>query len=128
MAFRWTLSIALLTAWPLAAHHTPLGDFDLTKPVTLKGVVTHVEWINPHAWIHIDVKDAGGNVVSWQAELASVNSLARKGVRKDSFKPVGEATVDVWLAKDGSKRAGATPGGSLMLPSGEKISASYSFK
>jgi hypothetical protein len=129
MAFRWTLSIALLTAaWPLAAHHTPLADFDFTKPVTLKGVVTRVEWINPHAWIHIDVKDAGGNVVSWRVELASVNALARRGVTKDSFKQAGETTVDVWLAKDGSEHAGATPGGTLTLPSGEKIRGSYSSK
>src|SRR5580704_6136592 len=120
MAFRWTLSIALLTAWPLAAHHTPLSEFDFTKPVTLKGVVTRVEWIHPHAWIYIDVKDASGNVVSWQVELAAVNSLARKGVTKDSFKQTGETTVDVWLAKDGSKHAGATPGGTLTLPHGEK--------
>jgi hypothetical protein len=128
MAFRRTLSIALLTAWPLVAHHTPLAEFDFTRPVTLKGVVTRVEWINPHAWIYIDVKDAGGNVISWRVELASVNSLARKGVTKDSFKQAGETTIEVWLAKDGSMHAGATVGGTLTLPSGEKITGGYSLK
>jgi hypothetical protein len=69
MASRWTLAIAWVAAWPLAAHHTPIAEFDTTKTVTLKGLVTQVEFINPHAWIHIDVKDAGGNVVSWLVEL-----------------------------------------------------------
>ena len=121
MAFRWTLSIALLSGWPLAAHHTQAVRFDITKPVTLKGVVTQVEWINPHVWLHMDVKDASGKVVPWRVEIASPNSLKRQGATKDSFQR-GETSVEVWLAKDGSLIADGREGGTLILASGRKLS------
>jgi|HubBroStandDraft_6_1064221.scaffolds.fasta_scaffold75117_3 hypothetical protein len=124
MAFRWTLSIALLAAWPLAAHHKQAAHFDTTKPVTLKGVVTQIEWINPHAFLHIDVKDAHGSVVPWLVEIASPNSLKRQGVTKDSFNP-GETAVEVWPAKDGSRFADGREGGTLTLPSGQKVTLPF---
>jgi hypothetical protein len=120
MAFRWTLSIAFLVAWLLGAHHLQASHFDTTKPVTMKGVVTQVEWINPHAWLHMDVKDAEGNVIAWRVEIASPNSLKRQGVTKDSFQR-GETTVEVWLAKGGSRLADGREGGTLTLPSGQKV-------
>ncbi|MBZ5636520.1 MAG: hypothetical protein LAO55_25635 [Acidobacteriia bacterium] len=121
MACGWTLLVVLLVAWPLSAHHSPAAEFDIAKPVTLTGVVTRTEWINPHAWLHMDVKDAHGNVVPWMVELAPPLALKRVGVTRDSFKPAGEVAVQVWLAKDGSRRAGARGGGTLTLPSGTKV-------
>jgi hypothetical protein len=124
MPFRWTLSIALVAAWPLTAHHNQAAHFDTTKPVTLKGVVTQVEWINPHAFLHMDVKDVHGNVVPWLVEIAPPNSLRRQSVTKDSFKS-GETTVEVWLAKDGSSFADGREGGTLTLPSGQKVTLPF---
>jgi hypothetical protein len=115
------LLIALLAALPLAAHHSAAAEFDITKPVTLKGVVTKAEWINPHAWLHMDVKDADGNVVQWLVELAAPLFLKRAGVTEESFQQAGEVTVEVWLAKDGTRRAGARQGGKLILASGQNV-------
>jgi hypothetical protein len=112
----------LFAALPLAAHHSAAAEFDITKPVTLKGVVTRAEWINPHAWLHMDVKDADGNVVPWLVELAPPLFLKRAGVTKESFTQAGEVTVDVWLAKDGSRHAGSRQGGKLTLASGKTVS------
>jgi len=73
--------------------------------VKLKGVVTRMEWINPHAWIHIDVKDENGKVSSWMVECGSPNTLLRHGMNKSSVTPGMENLVDGYLAKDGSNRA-----------------------
>jgi len=118
---RRTILIALLAALPVAAHHSAAAEFDISKPVTLKGVVTRAEWINPHAWLHMDVKDAGGNVVPWMVELASPSILKRAGVTKDALNQAGEVTIEVWLAKDGARRAGARQGGKLTLASGKNV-------
>jgi hypothetical protein len=118
---RQKVLIALLAAWPLAAHHSAAAEFDVTKPVTFKGVVTQAEWINPHAWLHMDVKDADGDAVPWLVEFASPAFLRRAGVTKDAFKQAGEVTVEVWLAKDGSRHAGARQGGTLTLASGKNV-------
>jgi hypothetical protein len=123
----WTLLIVLLAAWPLGAHHSQAAHFDTTKPVTLRGVVTQVEWINPHAWLHLEVKDAGGNVVPWRVEIASPNILKRAGVTKDSFMH-GETTVEVWLPKDRSRLpnlADGREGETLTLPSGQKVTLPF---
>jgi Family of unknown function (DUF6152)/Bacterial Ig domain len=121
MACRWTPFIALLAAWPLGADHNSAAEFDITKPVTLTGVVIQAEWINPHAWLHMDVKDAHSNVVTWLVEIAGPNSLKRGGVTKESFKQASEVSVEVWLAKDGARRAVGRQGGTLTLPSGQKV-------
>jgi len=95
----------LLAAVPVWAHHAFAAEFDAKKPVKLEGKVTKMEWINPHAWIHIDVKNADGTVTSWMIEGGTPNTLLRRGFTKDSLAIGTEVVVDGYQAKDGSLRA-----------------------
>jgi Family of unknown function (DUF6152) len=98
------LAIVLLSATGgrILAHHAFSSEFDAEKPVKLKGTVTKMEWVNPHAWIHIDVKDADGKVVSWMIEAAAPNAMLRRGFTKDSLPAGSEIVVEGFQAKDGS--------------------------
>ena len=95
----------LLAAMPVAAHHSFAAEFDATKPVTLKGTLTKMEWVNPHGWIYLDVKGPDGKVVNWAVEAGAPNGLLRRGLRKDDFPPGVEIIVDGFLAKNGSNTA-----------------------
>jgi len=95
----------LMAAAPVWAHHAFAAEFDAQKPVKLKGTVAKVEFINPHSWIHIDVKDADGKVTRWMVEGGSPNALFRRGVTKDALPQGTEISVDGYQAKDGSNRA-----------------------
>ena len=97
----------LLPAVPVSAHHSFAAEYDATKPVTLKGAVTRVEWTNPHARFYVDVKDESGSVTNWNLELASPNVLVRNGWTRNSLKIGDEVTVQGTLAKDGAKMANA---------------------
>ena len=106
-----TLTIVLLAAMllcaaaPVWAHHAFAAEFDANKQVTLKGTIAKMDWINPHAWLHIDVKDTDGAVTRWMIELGPPNSLLKRGWNKQSV-PVGADVVVVgYLSKDGAKRA-----------------------
>jgi hypothetical protein len=95
----------LAVAAPVWAHHAFAAEFDAQKPVKLKGTVAKVEFINPHSWIHMDVKDADGKVTRWMVEGGSPNALFRRGVTKDALPQGTEISVDGYQAKDGSNRA-----------------------
>ena len=99
--------VLFLVSKPVLAHHSFAAEYDSKKPVELKGTVTKLEWINPHAWIHIDVKDESGRVTSWACELGSPNLLMRNGWRRDSLKAGDEVVVNGSAAKDGSHIANA---------------------
>jgi len=105
------LSGFLLAAWigtaAAAAHHSFAAQYDANKPLTLKGVVTKMEWMNPHSRFYVDVKDDAGNVVNWNVELASPNVLLRQGWTRDSLKTGDLVTVEGAHAKDGSNMANA---------------------
>jgi hypothetical protein len=101
------------------AHHSFAAEFDASKPVNLRGVVTRVEWINPHTWIHIDVKGTDGQVVKWMIEGGSPNSLFRRGVTKASLPMGTEIIVAGYQARSGTNRAN---GRDLTLPDGKKLS------
>jgi hypothetical protein len=95
----------LLFVVPVRAHHAFTAEFDAKKPLKLRGTITRVEWINPHSWIHIDVKNDDGSVTNWMVEGGSPNALLRRGVAKETLKAGMEVLVDGYQAKDGSNRA-----------------------
>jgi hypothetical protein len=107
-----------MAAAPAQAHHAFAAEFDAKKPIKLQGTVTKMEWINPHAWIHIDVKKPDGKIESWMIEGGTPNTLLRRGFTKNSLLPGTEIMVDGYQAKDGSMRAN---GRDLTLPDGRKL-------
>jgi hypothetical protein len=101
-----TIAAALFAAAaPVWAHHAFAQEFDEKKPITLKGTVVKWELINPHSWIHLDVKNADGTVTPWMIEGGSPNNLFRLGFSKDTLPPGTEIVVEGYQAKDGANRA-----------------------
>ena len=102
----------------LSAHHAFGAEFDPNLPVLLKGPIVRIEWINPHTWIHLDVKDSSGKVVEWMIEGGTPNTLLRRGVDKNSLPAGTEIVVEGYRAKNGTNRAN---GRDLTLPNGRKL-------
>jgi len=98
------IAVLSLTAG-VSAHHAFSAEFDANKPITLRGTLTKFEWVNPHSWLHLDVKGPDGKVVSWAIESGAPNALIRRGMNKDSVPTGVEISVEAYLAKDGSNRA-----------------------
>ena len=110
--------VATAAAVPAYAHHSFAAEFDAKKPVKLRGTVKKMEWINPHSWIHIDVKNPDGTVTEWMVEGGAPNALLRRGWNKNSVPPGTAVVVQGFRARDGSNRAS---GGDLTLADGKKL-------
>jgi len=110
--------VVAAAAVPVIAHHSFAAEFDAKKPVKLRGTVTKMEWINPHSWIHIDVKGADGKVEQWMVEGGAPNALLRRGWNKNSLLPGTEIYVEGFQAKDGALRAN---GRDITFPDGKKL-------
>ena len=112
------LGALLLAAVPGWGHHAFAAEFDIKKPVKLQGTVTQMEWVNPHAWIHIDVKSPDGKVTSWMVEGGSPNILLRRGFTKKSLEPGTEVVVEGYQAKNGENRAN---GSNITFKDGKRL-------
>jgi hypothetical protein len=109
----FTLAVA-----PVRAHHAFSSEFDADKPVKFEGNVTKTEWVNPHAWIHLDVKTPDGKTEEWMIEGGTPNTLMRRGVSRDTLKIGTPVVVTGYQAKDGSNRAN---GRDITYPDGRKL-------
>jgi len=111
-------ALMAMSAAALSAHHSFAAEFDANQPVQLKGTVVKVEWINPHTWIHLDVKKSDGSMERWMIEGGTPNTLLRRGLTKNSLPEGTELVVDGYKAKNGSNRAN---GRDLTFTDGRKL-------
>jgi hypothetical protein len=107
----------------VAAHHSFAAEFDDKQPVRLEGTVVKFEFMNPHSWVHVEVKNPDGTVVQWAVETGSTNALFRQGWRKDSLRAGDHVTIDAYRAKNGTNTANAR---TVKLPDGRQVSGASS--
>jgi len=115
---------ACLALTPLSAHHSFSAEYDSKKPVTLRGIVTKVEWMNPHVYFYLDVTDDSGNISNWALEMGPPNGLEHSGWTRNTMKIGDEVIVEGTLAKDGAKQANARS--VTMASTGKKLGAASS--
>jgi hypothetical protein len=115
----------LIGVTPLVAHHSFAAEFDSKQPVQVKGVVTKIDWMNPHTWVYVDVKDEAGAVQKWQFETGAPNELVRRGWKMDDLKVGDQVSIDGFRAKKPISNTGLYTGNarSITLPSGLKVFA-----
>lgn len=120
----WMLAGAALISVPAVAHHSFAAEYDSKKVVTVKGVVTKVDWMNPHVYFYMDVTDEKGNIVNWAFEMGPPGLLAKNGWTRNTMKVGDEVTVEGTLAKDGANQANARS--VTMTNTGKKLGAGSS--
>jgi DNA/RNA endonuclease YhcR with UshA esterase domain len=125
-AFRWLVGGfgLVLAAAPVMAHHSFAAEYDSKKPVTIKGIVTKVDWMNPHVYFYLDVKDEKGDITNWALEMGPPTLLQKAGWSRTTMKVGDEVIVQGILAKDGAKQANARS--VTMAATGQKLGAASS--
>jgi hypothetical protein len=118
LCLMFACAVPFAAAVPLVAHHAFAAEFDANKQVTLRGTLTKMEWINPHSWIHMDVKKADGTVEAWMIEAGPPGALVRRGWTKTSIVAGTEILVEGYQAKDGTNKAN---GREITLPDGQRL-------
>ncbi len=116
----WAAGLLIAAAVPAFAHHAFSAEYDSTKPVKVQGVVAKVEWMNPHIWFYVDVKDDSGKVTTWGFSGGPPGMLMRRGITRDVLKPGDVIVVEGFRAKDGSNNAS---GGNVTFADGRKVFA-----
>lgn len=115
---RLAIFCGLMATAPVFAHHSFAAEYDVNKPVTLKGTLTKMEWVNPHGWVYIDVKDEGGTAQNWAVEFGAPTQLLKRGLRKTDFPAGIEVSVSGYRAKNGTRTINGT---TVKLPDGRTL-------
>ena len=124
--WQWLMVVSmglLLAGRTVDAHHSFAAEIDATKPVSLRGTLVKMEWINPHGWLHVSVKQPDGTIVNWMGETGAPNALLRRGWTKETLQAGIELVLEGYLAKNGTRKMTAM---TVLLPNGNKLFAGSS--